>query len=397
MITISSKLCILYISNGPRVKYQLEFFYSDRMVSPLNSSSEPDGNSREESTESSATHSCSDSETPRERPRVHIASGEEVFDDQSLRAVAAMEEGLILPPKQHPKPLPQPRINPNQQGDNIPTSALQSTDSSASPDIINKSTSASVPPNSTMKLPSSNLEIADVTEIKYENKDAARPEKEEARQSVEDVSLGTGSHSASASKGKSLATSSTGSPDSPSTSASARLPSSGQISLSNHLNRTNHVPEDDTEDDEETGVQAKEPGPASGPQTPTEEKNHDDYVERPRKYRRGLFSSILKQHKKEVKTRSFLNRFGGCEEEVSSSRKPDAATPHPSGTSTPKKLYKKFIHLRYRSNASYGRDHEDSDNIEDTINRQNYLLNLCRALMQYGAPTHRLEGKYDSM
>ena len=367
------------------------------MVSPLSSSSEPDGNSREESTESSATHSCSDSETPRERPRVHIASGEESFDDQSLRAVAAMEEGLILPPKQHPKQLPQPRINPIQQGDNIPTSAPQTTDSSASPDVINKSASASIPPNSTMKLPSTNLEIADVTEIRYDNKVAARPEKQEPRQSVEDVLLGTGSHSASASKGKSPATSSSGSPDSPSTSASARRPSPGQISLRNYPNRKNHVFEDDTDDDEEIGVQAKEPGPVSGPPTPTEEINHDDYVGRPRKYRRGLFSSILKQHKKEVKIRSFLNHFRGCEEEVSSSRKPDAATPHPSGTSTPKTWYKKFIHLRYRSNASYGRDLEDSDNVEDTINRQNYLLKLCRALMQYGAPTHRLEGKCDSM
>lgn len=36
------------------------------------------------------------------------------------------------------------------------------------------------------------------------------------------------------------------------------------------------------------------------------------------------------------------------------------------------------------------------NHIAETIQRQKYLVKLCRALMQYGAPTHRLEGRSDS-
>ena len=46
-----------------------------------------------------------------------------------------------------------------------------------------------------------------------------------------------------------------------------------------------------------------------------------------------------------------------------------------------------------------GRKRDDTihirQHIQETIQRQKYLLKLCSALMTYGAPTHRLEGKHD--
>lgn len=31
------------------------------------------------------------------------------------------------------------------------------------------------------------------------------------------------------------------------------------------------------------------------------------------------------------------------------------------------------------------------DHIQDTVNRQKFIIKMCRALMLYGAPTHRIE------
>lgn len=53
----------------------------------------------------------------------------------------------------------------------------------------------------------------------------------------------------------------------------------------------------------------------------------------------------------------------------------------------------KFRHL---ARPTVGEEIKISIHIADIIARQRYILKLCRALMLYGAPTHRLEGKHFS-
>ena len=56
-----------------------------------------------------------------------------------------------------------------------------------------------------------------------------------------------------------------------------------------------------------------------------------------------------------------------------------------------------FDKILGKSFAKRRKSADNSNQIEvhvvETISRQTYLLKLCRALIQYGAPTHRLEGK----
>lgn len=175
-----------------------------------------------------------------------------------------------------------------------------------------------------------------------------------------------------------------------------------------------------------------EPGLISGQVTPNEEIP-EDYVPRPQQYRGGVLSSLLKLY--------------NANDSPSSRRGSEGSTGSPSitssGVTTPRTKHAKWYNQRNQSqdtlaglvqasnilgapggvrtpNKKAGpagpgigkRTHsgrlidsamsrmsrprlEDeiriTVHIAETLSRQKYLLKLCRALMSYGAPTHRLE------
>lgn len=175
----------------------------------------------------------------------------------------------------------------------------------------------------------------------------------------------------------------------------------------------------------------------SGQLTPIHEQDYtEDYVARPDQYRSGVLSSLLKlynpqdgaAHKQRTNSTGSYGARSGF------------STPGSSGTSTPKQKNAKWYNQKNQSRdtlaglveassklAAYGgntptgqsskrppmhgRTHsggftqafhkisrprlEDeikiTVHIAETLQRQKYLIRLCRALMAYGAPTHRLE------
>lgn len=179
-------------------------------------------------------------------------------------------------------------------------------------------------------------------------------------------------------------------------------------------------------------------GLGSGHITPTEERTVEDYVPRPQQYRPGILLNLLKLY----------TPHGGS---ATSSRPQsmvslDSPTPYGSstsspGTSTPTKQHQKWYHQRNQSQDTLaglieasnilggipaaarkktgptrpgtgrrthsgkligaasklsGRPRLEDEiritiHIAETLCRQKYLLKLCKALMCYGAPTHRLE------
>lgn len=425
------------------------------------------------------------------------------MDDQNVRAALDVQEGVLLAGKQQPKPLPRPRINPLQQDEGSSISAPQRTDSSASRDITNASASSSIPQArlSIMRLPSSNLRMADViNKLLTENeKNRAAKSQVAAPQRAEQLSLAVpkkarkqsqqkrGSRSSPASVRKLSATSpfdSPSSPGSPGSSASSNLPLGlNSIPLENLQPRENYRIEDDTEEDDDDDeanesrsrkkvkhasneprglfrVRAALPGLPSGPPRPVEEQNPDEYIARPKNDRERFLSSILKLYNGQG-VRSALaatlglptqvlesDRLEGDEEgaeeaeEAPSSRGSRAASTDSVGPSTPRRKNKWYyrnaspastgsmgsiaslvssttvlaqpatsmaaldhsaairpLPKRRRSNRLWdtllGRSPEDSFHVQihvaDLRSRQTYLLKLCRALMQYGAPSHRLE------
>jgi hypothetical protein len=181
-------------------------------------------------------------------------------------------------------------------------------------------------------------------------------------------------------------------------------------------------------------------GLASGHVTPTEERSAEDYVPPPQQYRPGILSNLLKLY----------NPPGGS---ATPSRPQsvvslDSPLPYGSagslgsspGASTPTTQHQKWYHQRIQSQDTLaglveasnilggvpaaarkkagpirpgpgkkshggklaagskfgGRPRLEDEiritiHIAETLSRQKYLLKLCKALMWYGAPTHRLE------
>ena len=194
------------------------------------------------------------------------------------------------------------------------------------------------------------------------------------------------------------------------------------------------------------------PGLRSGAVTPTEEQQFtEDYRPRPEQYRGGVLSTLLKLYN-QPHSRSHSRRSSA---DLTSNNESPNDTPHhspsDSGTITPLSGWRRPV-FRHReasssslarligSSASLGtpiiselgeqvtqrmndrRDQEKSHtlshrvrkagqktgldrfsrprledeiritvHIAETLVRQRYLMKLCQALMQYGAPTHRLE------
>lgn len=171
----------------------------------------------------------------------------------------------------------------------------------------------------------------------------------------------------------------------------------------------------------------------SGHTTPVYERESELYVPKPKAYLDGFLTSILKLYQQEgqdsTNETSRLNESG-------------AASPLSSGQSTPKQRpHDKWYQNRYSASYSsigsavdsttelanekalssippsttpkrhkkthwksafdkipgHGKKYEETIqiklNIAEVLKRQAYLLRLCKALMMYGAPTHRLEGK----
>ena len=198
----------------------------------------------------------------------------------------------------------------------------------------------------------------------------------------------------------------------------------------------------------------------SGQTTPVYDRDPDHYVPRPKEYREGYLSSLMKLYNQQGagSSASFLQRGNDVpfkrEHNKASSSNPPASTAssdshrssgspspptsHPgSGTSTPKAKHEKWYY-KNKSNASTGsiadliststvlaqpgggaapprpnqkRNSRPLDtlfgkrkfspqaehaitiqvHVAETIQRQRYILRMCKALMTYGAPTHRLE------
>lgn len=182
-------------------------------------------------------------------------------------------------------------------------------------------------------------------------------------------------------------------------------------------------------------------GLVSGQVTPTEEQDPEDYVARPEHFRGGVLSSLLRLYN--------AHHPNGHQHRSNNGTSPspsETPTPGTSGTTTPSKKppkwYKQDHHSRdtlaglievssilsapadgtagqqagYRpasivstgGKRSRGSRLMDSAignrarprledeiritvHIAETLSRQKYLLKLCKALMSYGAPTHRLE------
>ena len=200
------------------------------------------------------------------------------------------------------------------------------------------------------------------------------------------------------------------------------------------------------------------PGLRSDVVTPIEERDPDDYVPPPEKYRGGILSALLKLYGGPggyaggMPSGPGINptqlRRGSGETSRGSPNRGAAATPGSSGHETPRTKHQKWYNKSANHSTSSlaglvesssvlaapaaaaglggqlpdpqlkpghrrrpppgGRigaaiDRMSRPRLEDeiritvhiaeTMSRQRYMVKLCRALMSFGAPTHRLEGK----
>ena len=214
------------------------------------------------------------------------------------------------------------------------------------------------------------------------------------------------------------------------------------------------------------------PETASGVQTPVYERDPNLYVPRPKQYRDGYLSSLLKLYNEsgagsalsqipsghDAIHRAAHGRDGGAQSLIGTTasaatspaqtpRTSPAASPTPSGATTPRAKHQKWYYKNAQSQSTGAlsdlvssstvlahpttgssqaskairpkakhrplssqaldtvmgkkrKSHRGDDSIRiqvhiaETMQRQGYLIKICRALMTYGAPTHRLEGAY---
>ncbi|KAE8150254.1 putative DUF1212 domain membrane protein Prm10 [Aspergillus avenaceus] len=166
------------------------------------------------------------------------------------------------------------------------------------------------------------------------------------------------------------------------------------------------------------------PGLRSGLVTPLEERDPDAYVERPAQYRGGILSTLLKLYDQPGHPGYSRGRYGHSRQSSSGGFSSRGLSPDPTWKpQRPRKWYEKSpnqsttslsgtttknnspIAMLKRSRSSsavpgvpkrMGRPQLEDEiritvHIAELLSRQRYLLLLCRALMKYGAPTHRLE------
>ncbi|CZR53021.1 probable PRM10 Pheromone-regulated protein [Phialocephala subalpina] len=175
-------------------------------------------------------------------------------------------------------------------------------------------------------------------------------------------------------------------------------------------------------------------GLVSGQVTPTE-RQYEGYVPRPQQYRGGVLSSLLKLYNPPQGTQSrgesdasspsqsgthtaslgssgrntpkkgprWYNHKNQSQDTLAGLIEASAMLGAPGGVRTPRKPTRPGMGKRTHSgkliDAAMNRMSkprlEDeiriTIHIAETLSRQKYLLKMCRALMSYGAPTHRLE------
>ncbi|KAL2818899.1 hypothetical protein BJX63DRAFT_46542 [Aspergillus granulosus] len=171
---------------------------------------------------------------------------------------------------------------------------------------------------------------------------------------------------------------------------------------------------------------AQYPGLRSGQVTPIEERDPDGYVPPPNQYRGGILSSLLKLYDQPI-ILSARGRRSHSRQSSPGALSARGLSPDPGWHyhQKPRKWYEKspsqsstslagsaaknspsspFAMLK-RSHSSgavpgvpkrVGKPGLEDEiritvHIAELLQRQRYLLALCRALMKYGAPTHRLE------
>ncbi len=449
---------------------------------PYSPFSDQDDTPHTSSTVSSTNLSIGGSRPQREKQRVRFQSGGESLDQQNHREMFDVTKGVSSQSvKEGKKPMRGPRPDPPPKP--LELSAIQPLDSkppfplvdAASADITEASrpaTSKARP--SIMRPPSGDAAAFGLNPLpsdegqEQDDKKAAEKaaSQRHAWKRAERVSRETGSHSAPGSK--------TASPFS-SAPSSPRLPHQRPLNLEDWpaeklKQRTKYGIDDDSDEDtdeyspDDRSAKKKHPKNPflkaaarfirhhtsgdvcglsdirvpptdlrSGHTTPVYEREAELYVPKPKAYRDGFLSSILKLYQQEgrdsINETSRLNESG-------------AASPLSSGQSTPKhRQHDKWYQNRYsasyssigsavdsttelanekalssippspapkrhkknhRNSASdkipgHGKKYEETIqiklNIAEVLKRQAYLLRLCKALMMYGAPTHRLEGK----
>ncbi|KAJ5692697.1 hypothetical protein N7462_002120 [Penicillium macrosclerotiorum] len=180
-----------------------------------------------------------------------------------------------------------------------------------------------------------------------------------------------------------------------------------------------------------TRVRPPSPGPLSGQVTPSESRDSETYDERPRGSRAGILSSILKLYDQQHGG----NRHSYSQGQYGHSRQGSTSEDNGHDVSSdtvwrshrPRKWYEKSLSQstasltgstkntsphnmlkRSRSSGAIGTHGSGGTcrrwakpqledeiritvHIAELLSRQRYLITLCRALMKYGAPTHRLE------
>lgn len=472
----------------------------DHPYSPL---SDQDDTPHTSSTTSSATVSRGGSRPPREKHRVRFQSGGETLDQQNHREMFDVTKGVSSQSvKEGKKPMRGPR--PARPPNPLELSTLQPLDSkppfpvvdAASEDITQaaRPDPSSKARPSIMRPPSGDAATLGLNPLpadegqEQDDKKAAEKaaSQRHAQRRAQRVSRETGSHSAPGSKTASPFSSAPNSPP----LHPQRLINWDDWPREKMKKRTKYGIEDDT--DEETDEYSPEDGSAkkehpknpfykaaarfvrhhtrgdvcglsdirvlppsdsrSGHTTPVYEREAELYVPKPKAYREGFLSSILKLYQQEgqdsIVGTSHLNELG-------------TTSPLSSGHSTPKQQRqheKKWnLHRYSASNSSvgsavdstttittpttteelpvnekdlssiplasspvtskhhkkkprkspisttdkipgHGKKNEETIqiklNIAQVLTRQAYLLRLCKALMMYGAPTHRLEGKW---
>ncbi len=482
--------------------------------------------SRDQSAESSEQHSREGSRPPKKRHNVRFHPGGESVDISNKRTPFDLRDDTDPPPK--PKPLLKSRSDTAKRIS--PPSVTPAATPEKSLDIAESSVRAPVPKPkpSIMRLPSNTSDSEDSDNKSDDEEDVEDDIVEEddgqavgkaisqqtAQNRAERLSRMMGSHSAPGSRFASphrpQRTVARSPPPSPPLEGERPL----RLDLSDiplerlETRRTKFGIEDDTdeEDDKDADMSSLKRGKrragrfyaraarlvahhkssrmtglfrvhaetsfgtASGTQTPIHDRDPNHYVPRPKEYREGYLSSLLKLYNEQgvgralshipsghnAVARAVHGRNSGAQSLIGSTASgattpthtpgtSPMGSPTSSGASTPKPKHQKWYYKNPQSQSTgalsdlvssstvfaqpttgsaskvirpkakhrplstqafdtvMGKKKKSSRNddsiriqihIAETMQRQGYLIKICRALMTYGAPTHRLEGTY---
>ena len=126
---------------------------------------------------------------------------------------------------------------------------------------------------------------------------------------------------------------------------------------------------------------------STGLRTPAIDRHlHDlDYVPPPESYKPGIAGILLTKALENLQQNGIdRRRFDGKLPPYDKNQRHHSFSPGSSGTATPSRRPKWY-------DNGPKEDEKVLAQVADMITRRKYLLKLCEALMQYGAPTHRME------